>query len=113
MSPRTRDVLDDSRTRPVSRATAERLYVLAAHLRMEYNPYDFTYQACRFCKRQIGSLSSHRVMVGLDVPGLWKYGVRHYACDGCRANIISDVLSVAVPPEGGLAMQCPAKETRP
>ena len=32
-----------------------------------------TYQACRFCQRGWP-----------DVQTLWKYGVRHYACDDCR-----------------------------
>jgi hypothetical protein len=62
-----------------SKTVAEKFATLNPWQRREYNPIDFRHQSCRFCKRSIGT-----------VPGLRKYGVRHYACDECRDRIIKE-----------------------
>jgi hypothetical protein len=59
------------------RTAAELLANLRPWQRHTFSSADFFYQSCRFCRRSIG-----------DVPGLWKYGVRHYACDECRDKIL-------------------------
>lgn len=63
----------------VKLTTAETLAGLQSWHYHTYNSRDFAYQSCRFCHRSIH-----------DVQGLWKYGVRHYACDECRDKIITE-----------------------
>lgn len=41
----------------------------------EFASTGLSYQKCRLCGRGLG-----------EVRGLWKYGVRHYACDDCREH---------------------------
>ena len=46
----------------------------AFHISSKGREFDgLTYQCCRFCRKGLG-----------DVTGLWRYGIRHYACDMCR-----------------------------
>ena len=65
------------------RVLAVRLKDLPAYLYLKWNCMDFTYQSCRFCKRVV---SEGPMAAG--VPGLWKYGVRHYICDDCRDDLL-------------------------
>ena len=55
-----------------------------------FGPYGLSYQKCRLCERSSESVS-----------GLWKYGVRHYACDDCRKHYaqFSGVLTGTKKPE--------------
>ena len=55
--------------------TAKALAAIAARpwLFTTFGEFGLSYQTCRFCKRGQG-----------DTQGLWKYGVRHYACEDCR-----------------------------
>ena len=41
------------------------------------NNWGLTYQMCRFCRKSEGE-------------GLWKYGVRHYACTECRDKALAE-----------------------
>ena len=65
--------------------TAQKLAALNPWQRHSFNATDFSYQSCRFCKRAI-SPTPHPS----GVAGLWKYSVRHYACDECRDKIITE-----------------------
>jgi hypothetical protein len=61
----------------VSEAVRRRMTDLRPHQRYRWNPVDFVYQSCRFCRRSVH-----------ETVALWQYGVRHYVCDGCRAMIL-------------------------
>ena len=63
----------------MKRATAEKLASLNPWQRHEFNPEFTSYQSCRFCHRGV-----------IEVGALWKYSVRHYACDECRDRIITE-----------------------
>jgi hypothetical protein len=64
--------------RRIDGAVREKLRGLPPWMRSTFGEHSsLSYHTCRFCKRGRG-----------EVPGLWKYGVRHYACDDCRDGII-------------------------
>lgn len=63
----------------VSAKTVEKLRELQPWQFHEFGRHGLTYHICRFCRRGVG-----------EVTGLWKYAVRHHACDDCRNRIIGN-----------------------
>jgi hypothetical protein len=60
-------------------SSTTRLNLVDAHKCETGLPYGLTYHKCRFCGAGWP-----------EEPHLWKYGVRHYACDRCRKAALAE-----------------------